>query len=208
MSEWRRDGSVDAVGAVGAMRAMGAVAAGGAMRCGRSSPRRARVASARALGIALAVAATLSSPPAIADAPDVGDLAASAEVILRGTCTRAEGRWDAASGLVVTDATIAVHEVVAGRAPALLAISEPGGVLPERNFGMVVPHAARFAPGEESVLLLARDRSGRLRVLGGSGGQLRVEREPAGGAARVRGEAWDALRAHLAARAGRGGGRP
>lgn len=179
-------------------------------RCAGAAPlRRRRRGALCALRLALALGSvtTLGSFEASASEPAGEALAARAELIVRATCTRAEARWDAASGLVVTDATIAVHEIVAGSAPASLLLSEPGGVLRERNFGMLVPHAARFAPGEESILLLGRDRAGRLRVLGGDRGQLRVERLRPGGPALVDGEDWPRLRARLAALAASRAGR-
>jgi len=174
------------------------------MATGSRRPRGRR-AGVRALA---AVAwTTLAAGLAAAQGTDADALAPRAELIVRATCTGASARWDPAQRLVVTDVTLAVDEVVAGRAPATLRLAEPGGVLPERNFGMLVPHAARFVPGEESVLLLARDAGGRLRVLGGVRGQMRVVRDRARGAPTVGGADWSAVRARLAAGAARGTGR-
>jgi hypothetical protein len=146
-------------------------------------------------------AAEGSTSAAERETAQIDALAAASDTIVLGVCTRASARWDAQSRLVVTDATIAVREVVRGRSARTLTLTEPGGALPARNLGMVVPDGARFAAGEESLLFLAHDGAGRLRVVGGRRGQHRVERDAATGAVRAGARPWPELRERLRAQA-------
>ncbi len=130
-------------------------------------------------------------------------LAPYAEAIVRGTCRSARSRWDAARRLIVTDAEIAVAETLRGPTRRSLVVTEPGGALPERNLGMLVPDGPRFAPGEELLLFVARDARGDMRIVGGAAGRLDVTHDRVTGERRIGRTSLEELRAWIRAAPGR-----
>jgi hypothetical protein len=122
----------------------------------------------------LAVAATLlAAAPANAAQLrllDLPELTRDAAVIVRGHVTAVAPAID---GELATEATLAIDECLAGpcRAPQLV-IRRRGGERGGR--GLWVDGEAELAPGADVVLFLRRDAAGRLRVLGGVQGALRV----------------------------------
>jgi hypothetical protein len=105
--------------------------------------------------------------------------------------------------MVVTDATFRVRDRVKGGARDEIVLREPGGELPERNLGMLVPHTPRFQAGEDALLFLAHDTSGSPRLVGGAAGRVRLRQHQ--GETHTGDLPWSMLRARLAERAARGG---
>jgi hypothetical protein len=100
------------------------------------------------------------------------ELARAAAAIVRGTvqgsqCLRAP------DGRLQTRTVIQVGETLKGRAPALVEIVQPGGHL--HGVAQAGCQSAHYAPGAEYVWFLQRGSSGKLRVLGGDAGALRLE---------------------------------
>lgn len=102
---------------------------------------------------------------------DLEALAKGAEVVARGRVERVEARWTGDGARIVTEATVVPSAFYKGAAGARLAVVQPGGVVGE--VGQSVHGAARFEPGEDVVVFLAR-RGRRFTVTGMVQGKFRV----------------------------------
>lgn len=99
------------------------------------------------------------------------DLADRADLVIRG---RVVASAPSADGPLATDSAVLVDECLAGACPIALVVRRRGG---ERDgLGLWVDGEAALAPGTEVVLYLRTDARGRLRVVGGVQGELRIER--------------------------------
>jgi hypothetical protein len=128
--------------------------------------RRANPAALLLAAACLALATGSSRKPSTHE-----ELARDAVAIVRGTvqgshCLRAP------DGRLQTRTVIQVGETLKGRAPALLEIIQPGGHL--HGVAQAGCQSMRYAPGAEYVWFLQRALGGKLRVLGGEPGAVRL----------------------------------
>lgn len=100
------------------------------------------------------------------------ELLARADAIVEGRIVDLESFWTESGRLIATDATLAVDEVLSGRAPRALTVRTFGGQVGAMR---VEAHGfPRFEDGERVLLFLTRDRDGTYRVLGYQLGHYRV----------------------------------
>lgn len=98
-------------------------------------------------------------------------LVETAELIVRGRVQAIHTFWRTDQRIIESDVTIAVAYKLLGAPSALVTIRTPGGYLAAEGIGMVSPHAATFAVGEE-VLLFAHQQAGGWRTVGGATGKF------------------------------------
>src|SRR5262249_3534306 len=103
-------------------------------------------------------AATLEVPP------NLGEMVAHAHAIFLGTCETSVSRWDDATRTIFTDSTFAVTQYLKGDLGPRITLTEPGGVLPQMNLMMVIPHFPHFHAGEEVVVFVWTDLQGTHHV--------------------------------------------
>ena len=106
-------------------------------------------------------------------------LAHEASLVVVGTTGRPQSRWDETSKMIVTETVVDIDSVLKGDHKLSVVITTPGGVLPERNFGMIVPHMPQFTENEQ-VLLFLHTESGRTIVVGGEAGKFAIRRDKDG----------------------------
>lgn len=101
------------------------------------------------------------------------EMVGHADAVVQGRVVGLESFWSASGRIIVTEAVVAVDEVVAGEAPAQVRVRTFGG-----QVGDVTVEAHGFPvfeQGERVILFLARERSdGSLRVVGYQQGHYRV----------------------------------
>lgn len=103
---------------------------------------------------------------------DLKRMVSQSDAIFLGVCTTSRSRWDEAKRTIFTDSTFLVGEYMKGDFGPTITITEPGGVLPEFNLGMmIVPQVPQFRAGEEVALFVVINPSGVFRVLGGLQGK-------------------------------------
>ncbi len=97
-----------------------------------------------------------------------------ADLIVHGRVLAINSRWAAQQRTIESVVTVQVRESMRGTAARLITLVAAGGYLVEEGLGMVNPHAASFAAGEE-VLLLLRQQGPTWRVVGGAAGKFSVQ---------------------------------
>lgn len=122
---------------------------------------------------------------------DLPELAQRSSGIVHGTVVGAASRWNDDRSLILTDVRVRVDDAVKGSASGEILVTQPGGVIGKLK--VEVPGAAAFRIGEEVILFLAPDPSGRLFVNGLDHGRYRVQRDPETGVARVEGLSTESL---------------
>lgn len=100
-------------------------------------------------------------------------LVQKADLILRGRVQAIHSFWRTDQRMIESDVTIAVAYQLLGNSSPAMMIRTPGGYLAGEGIGMVSPHAAAFAVGEE-VLLFAAQEAGIWRTVGGATGKFLV----------------------------------
>jgi hypothetical protein len=120
-------------------------------------------------------AATLEAPP------NLREMVVQAHAIFLGTCETSVSRWDDATRTIFTDSTFAVAQYLKSDLGPSITLTEPGGVLPQMNLMMVVPHVPQFHIGEEVVVFVWTDPQGTHQVLGAAQGKYSVQIAPATG---------------------------
>jgi hypothetical protein len=118
---------------------------------------------------------------------DLRQMAEQSNSIFLGTCNYSQSRWDEASRMIFTDSTFLVKGYLKGDLGPIVTITEIGGVLPEFNLALIVPHFPRFHAGEEVILFVWTDRQGVHQVLGAAQGKYSVRVDPATGNETVQG---------------------
>ncbi|MCE7987950.1 MAG: hypothetical protein DYG89_42845 [Caldilinea sp. CFX5] len=98
-------------------------------------------------------------------------LVGAAELIVRGHVQAIHSFWRADQRIIESDVTIAVAYKLLGNPQPTLIIRTVGGYLAAEGIGLVSPHAATFAVGEE-VLLFAYQSEGGWRTVGGATGKF------------------------------------
>jgi hypothetical protein len=114
---------------------------------------------------------------------DLAELAAAADLVVRGRVVGDVSRWDASRRRIYTDVTVAVEEVYKGNARVghALVVTRLGGSV--GGVGMRVAGEVSLPAGEESILFLRRHearRGARLTVVGMAQGKLVVLRDRRG----------------------------
>jgi len=125
--------------------------------------------------------------PALAASPiprTLQDLSGDAEVVVVGTVTERQSRFNDDRTLILTDTTLRVEETLAGQAGAWVTFSEYGGIVGDR--GLVVSGLPQYREGDRVLLFLCRDFLDLLRTCGASQGKLEL-RTTAEGIVRARG---------------------
>jgi hypothetical protein len=123
------------------------------------------------------VALALAAPAAASSmlAYDVPEMTARADLVVRGTVSRAAGRW--AGKRIVTEVTVRVDASLKGAAAAEITLYIPGGVVD--GIGMAVSGSPAFAPGEEVVVFL-RQKGSLYDVVGLSQGKYSITKDATG----------------------------
>jgi hypothetical protein len=132
----------------------------------------------------IAALALLACAPALATTAlfaDLPELAARAELVIRGKVMSSESRWTDDGRRIVTDVQVEVAEVLKGAPRARLTVRQPGGQV--GTLGQRVDGVAAFTVGEEVVLFLERRPDDSFHLAGMAQGKLRVERTTDGRAA-------------------------
>lgn len=129
------------------------------------------------LGLALVGAALLlAAVPATAStflAVSPQQLVRQADAIVQGKVIQLDSFWSESGRLIVTEAIVAVEEVLVGQAPSTVAVRTAGGQVGDI---LVEAHGfPKFADGERVLLFLAFDaETGTHRVLGYQQGHFRI----------------------------------
>lgn len=125
---------------------------------------------------ALLIVALLAAAPAFAStfvAMSADELVSQTDAVVVGRVIERVSAWTESGRLIYTDNTVAVEEVVLGRAAAFVTVRTFGG-----QVGDVIVEAhgfPKFEDGERVLLFLTEDREvGAVRVLGYQQGQFRV----------------------------------
>ena len=116
------------------------------------------------------------------------EMAVRSTVIVTGVCLSSTSRWDESTRTIVTDSVFRVDRYVRGMGPATLLVTSPGGALPELNLMMTVSEMVEFRRGEEVVLFLTNVPGKGHSVYGMGRGKALIQRDPATGARKVRGQ--------------------
>lgn len=103
----------------------------------------------------------------------VAALAARADLVVRGRILNTESFWNADRSAIESVSLLKVLHRYKGASPHRIEILTPGGFLPEENLGMMMPHEASFAPGEE-VLIFAESSGRGYRLVAGAAGKYEI----------------------------------
>jgi len=89
-------------------------------------------------------------------AASIAQLVDQAELIVRGRVSRVESIWHAEERQIETVSTIQIDYTILGPQRDAIQVRTAGGFLPDRGFGMISLHAARFVLHEELLLFLGK----------------------------------------------------
>jgi hypothetical protein len=136
----------------------------------------------RKLSLFLVLLAALRAAPASATqviALDTRALVSSSHDIVVGEVLAARSYWNPERTRIYTDVTVRVNETLRG-ATGTLTLTQMGGVVDGARY--TVPGSPEFKPGEEALLFVWRDPSGRAQVNGLAQGKFDIRRDPSTGA--------------------------
>jgi hypothetical protein len=119
--------------------------------------------------------------------PNLEHMVSQANAIFLGSCHYSESHWDESKRMIFTDYVFRIEKYLKGYLGPTITITQPGGVLPELNLAMIVPHFPRFHENEEVVLFVWTDLHGTHHVLGASQGKYNVELNPITGRRMIQG---------------------
>lgn len=131
---------------------------------------------------ATAVLALMQASPvdaAVVPRLDLADLVQSSEVIVQARVTRQWSGWDQEHRFIWTHYSLQVSDVLKGKPPLALTLSEPGGTVGGQ--GMAVADVTRYANQEEVVVFLHRTPIGYWRPYGWGQGKYTVRQSAEGG---------------------------
>jgi hypothetical protein len=130
------------------------------------------------------LAVLLASPVDAAVVPrlDLADLVHSSEVIVQARVTRQWCAWDQDHKVIWTHYSLQVSDVLKGKPPFTVTLSEPGGEVGGK--GMLVADVTHYANQEEVVVFLHRTPVGYWRPYGWGQGKYTV-RQSASGAKQI-----------------------
>jgi len=100
------------------------------------------------------------------------ELVRGADAIVQGKVVSQESDWDATGRVIVTEATVRVQTVLAGRADSLVTVRNFGGTVGDLSVDAI--GFPRFREGERVVLFLIENPDGTSRVLGYQQGHFEV----------------------------------
>jgi hypothetical protein len=121
--------------------------------------------------LALAIAA-LPAQGSTFVAQSPGELLAQADTVVVGEVIQKQSFWNEDMSLIVTEATIHVHDALVGDAPAVLNVRTPGGAVGQ--FRIDAHGFPTFEKGQRVLVFLNRDLGGNLEVTGYQQGLYRV----------------------------------
>ena len=101
-------------------------------------------------------------------------LVQTSDLIIRGRVQTIHAFWRTDQRIIESNVTIAVAYTLLGDSSPQVTIRTVGGYLAAKEIGMVSPHAATFAVGEE-VLLFAVQQEAGWRTVGGATGKFLVK---------------------------------
>lgn len=138
-----------------------------------------RVIHAGALAVGLALSAVPAGPARGATVLRLTfeELTVRSDAVVRGRVVASTPKMNAAAGRISTFTEVEVTEAIKGTPGKRITVRQPGGEV--GGIGQSVAGAARFSPGEEVVLFLARapDDAAVFQVLGLSSGKVRLEKK-------------------------------
>lgn len=122
------------------------------------------------------VALCLAAVPAVASTfvhtPQKA-LVAQADAVVQGQVVQLDTFWSEDGRVILTEATVAIDEVLVGKAPTTVTVRTFGGKI--GDVGIEAHGFPKFEDGERVILFLSREPSDdSLRVLGYQEGQFRV----------------------------------
>lgn len=129
--------------------------------------------------------------------PDLRQMAHQSSAIFLGICNYSQSSWDETKRMIFTDSTFLVKEYLKGNLGPVVTITEMGGVLPEFNLAMIVPHFPQFYEGEEVILFVWTDPQRIHQVLGASQGEYSVRVDPTTGDETVQGAPLEEFLRHI-----------
>ena len=138
--------------------------------------------TSRFIILATALAVILMAPVAGASQvlhQTLRDLALGSSDIVIGQVEGTRARWDDSHRRIVTEITVLVSESLKGAAAERLTLTQLGGDLD--GFRYAVPGNPLFRPGEEALLFVWRDATGRAQVNGLAQGKFDITTDPATG---------------------------
>jgi len=93
-----------------------------------------------------------------------------ADTIVQGTCTGT--RVYESNGMIFTEYTVSVQDVLKGGPVKEVKVRQPGGEY--NGKGIYIAGTARFFPSEESLIFLSKEKEGARDVVGWSQGKFHV----------------------------------
>lgn len=115
----------------------------------------------------------------------VDELTEASSLIIQGEATNIRSYWQADRRFILTEITVQVTDALKGDASGTQVITIPGGRIGDTAYE--VSDMPVFAQGEEVLLFISQDPSGRQLVVGGSQGKLTIETEVETGMRMVKG---------------------
>jgi hypothetical protein len=104
------------------------------------------------------------------------EMAVASEVVVAGTVRSVQAFWNPGRTMIFSRVAIDIWEAAKGSAPPTIEVVELGGTLD--GLSVWVPGTPQFAPGEEVVVFLGRDRAdGEWKVAGFAQGKFRIVRD-------------------------------
>ena len=110
---------------------------------------------------------------------DTRSLTRESSDIVIGAVTGVRSYWNDAHTRILTDVSVDVRETLAGGTATRLTLTQYGGEVD--GVRVSVPGAPLFVPGEEALLFVWRDATGRAQVNGLAQGKFDIERDAATG---------------------------
>jgi hypothetical protein len=121
--------------------------------------------------------ATMSAHAGSTEKLSFEQLIGAADLIVKGRVDELNTRTTRNQGSMTTIVTVLVERQFKGTKYSLVTIEQAGGSAGDVALG--VPGLAEFSRGEEVILFLKRQRSGRFIVVGGRQGKFTARIEPA-----------------------------
>ena len=113
----------------------------------------------------------------------VDGLARRAEVVVVGKVTAKRSEWNSDKTRIYTRVTIDVDDCLKGTSGRSIEVLVPGGEI--GRVGELYTHMPRFTKDEDVIVFAEKDKNGRYRVTGASGGKYSVKEDERTGERRV-----------------------
>jgi len=136
------------------------------------------------VGTMLALAGVTLGVSAQVRLTSTDDLTRQADIVVVGKVAGIRAEWNKEKTRIFTTVTVEVGEMLKGKGgESTVTIQTPGGEVD--GVGEVYSHTARFAKDEDVVVFAEKDKSGNLRVAGGSEGKIAIRKDESTGRRRV-----------------------